>query len=142
MPSYSDDELTWVVYEIWIVYFCTIMFNSVMLLNFIISVIGQSFEEVMAKSHTIIYGQCFDKVQEQFVFESGCGKRLQKGSTWVLFTLESLERQSQSGEDWEGVTKTIRNLLGKISLDIKRGQAETKKDARIMVREELKYFHV
>ena len=95
MPVYPQESIDeYFIVEIWIIYFVSTSINSIMMLNFIISVISNSYEEVIMTAKTVIANQSFEKVKEYIVWHRGKNGREYSGAHWTLFTRVALESKS------------------------------------------------
>jgi len=99
---------------IWLIWFLNCIFNQVIMLNFMISIINQSYERVMAQKNQLMYQYKCDLNMEVEIFmsyfERFCWKKRRNFNSILVITAGDPD---DDGE-WSGFCSQVRKLIGHV----------------------------
>jgi hypothetical protein len=94
---------------IWVVWWINQWFIFMILLNFIISLLNQSYEKVMNSATKITYSLRAGLNQEAYVIRKKLGFYKENMS---MFLLTANSESSENGDDeWQGYIKSVKNFV-------------------------------
>lgn len=122
----ADDPSSLRVFAVYSMWFATQFVVLIVLLNFLIAVISQSYENVMDSSDILTYSARCAFNSETFPLKSFIGKDLINktiANNCIIVTVPDQEAEGQSSE-WAGFVQTLKMFIKK-----QNGRAEEKMNA-------------
>jgi hypothetical protein len=95
------------VYFIWFIWFCTQFINLVILLNFLIAIISQSYEDVMSRETFTRYSLRSHMNLECLLILQTFGMI----NEMDIFVLSANDGEDGEGGDWHGFVQAIRSSM-------------------------------
>ena len=119
VPDYSfwNERLTqdsaisnFMIYYSWLLWFANILFILIILLNFLIAIISQSYDSVIAKSTQVIYQNRAEFVAECSLLISSVQRGMQtEASTFTL--IANIEKDTGIIQEFSGFVRPIKQYL-------------------------------
>lgn len=98
---------TWVITIIWLIWFANAFFVFIILLNFLIAIISQSFEEVMSKSLNFQYKHSAELNRECQLIRNAFNLR----TNYDIFLLTTASFKQDQNQEWSGFVNAIRRYV-------------------------------
>ena len=109
----GDTKSLVVVLLIWTVWFLITYVGLIIILNFLIALISQSYEEVMTSRKKYLYSSRAD-LNKKFIFLKGVITGNMDTFNVIMLSYEK-EGESESGDEWQGFIQTIRTSIKKFN---------------------------
>jgi hypothetical protein len=98
---------------IWFVWVMHQFVVLILLLNFLIAIVSQSYENVMQKTDFFIYNQRLELNRETILLLDVMG-RLRNFNSLVIATLSDETRADEDGAEWKGLVTNMKDYFAKI----------------------------
>ena len=103
----NEHVAVFMIYFIWLIWFCTLFINLVILLNFLIAIISQSYEDVMSREVITKYG-LRSTMNEQCRLIM---KALSFSDNVTMFVLSANNQHEMDGNNWLGFVNTLKKHM-------------------------------
>ncbi|TNV87014.1 hypothetical protein FGO68_gene4579 [Halteria grandinella] len=114
----------------WILFILCSLFTGIVMLNILISVIGQSFERINSQSEFATYKERIDLMHEHGIQEGNmwCFRSsIQNDEKFKLMVISPIQPEDNEQNTLEGEIKQMREEFGKQLTEVKNTQEQTKK---------------
>jgi len=98
---------------IWIVWITHQFIILILLLNFLIAIVSQSYENVMQQSEIFLYNQRLELNSETIVIVDFFG-RLPEFRTLIIASLDDEARADEAADEWKGLVTNMKDYFSKV----------------------------
>jgi len=110
MIEYNTFEQQFMLYAIWFLWILNQLVNLIILLNFLIAVTGQVYDDVVGEKDFYLYSHRAEMNYEWYMIQKQFN--LLKPFEIIVFSM-NIELEEEEQDDWLGFVKTIKSAIAK-----------------------------
>jgi len=113
LEDYQEHGTYLIIYIIWFMWLANQILILIVLLNFLIAVISQSYENVMNSSVQFKYKQRCELIRESAILNDTLSSFYSTFSDYQIFVLQANTTNDNAGkgDDWSGFVQTLKTFI-------------------------------